>query len=107
MLSPLRDHPDKKLETDMLPLPQIASASTPFSDKTNIAQCSSNGELFSVKPGDLLPYMQKSSEGVRSPVLFLPPTVDSLPPRRHKPCYGWLSSDDEEEPDPLSLEPAT
>ncbi|CAK7325838.1 unnamed protein product [Dovyalis caffra] len=50
---------------------------------------------------------QISSTGVQSPQLFSPLQVDSLPPQRRKPCYGWLSSDDEDEPDLLHLTPAT
>ena len=50
---------------------------------------------------------QISSTGVQSPHLFSPSPVDSLPPQRRKPCYGWLSSDDEDEPDLLHLTPAT
>ncbi|XP_061974538.1 uncharacterized protein LOC133696377 isoform X1 [Populus nigra] len=50
---------------------------------------------------------QISSTGVQSPHLFSPSPVDSLPRQRRKPCYGWLSSDDEDEPDLLHLTPAT
>lgn len=50
---------------------------------------------------------QISSTGVQSPHLFSPSPVDSLPLQRRKPCYGWLSSDDEDEPEFLHLTPAT
>ncbi|KAH8501436.1 hypothetical protein H0E87_016294 [Populus deltoides] len=39
---------------------------------------------------------QISSTAVQSPQMFSPSPVDSLPVQRHKPCYGWLSSDDED-----------
>lgn len=47
-----------------------------------------------------------SSEGVHFPQSCSPSRVDCLPLRRRKPCYGWLSSDDEEEPDLVYLTPA-
>lgn len=50
---------------------------------------------------------QISSTEVQSPHLLSPSPVDSLPLQRRKPCYGWLSSDDEDEPELLHLTPAT
>ncbi|XP_050210623.1 uncharacterized protein LOC126660942 [Mercurialis annua] len=43
------------------------------------------------------------SAGVSSPLLPSPPAVETRPTRRRKPCYGWLSSDDEEEPEAANL----
>ncbi|KAH7855090.1 hypothetical protein Vadar_021145 [Vaccinium darrowii] len=39
-------------------------------------------------------------------VILTPPAVDGLQRRRRKPCYGWISSGDEEEDDFIQLTPA-
>ncbi|XP_073304766.1 uncharacterized protein [Primulina huaijiensis] len=44
----------------------------------------------------------KSSSSIPSP-----PATDTHPPRRYWPCYGWIDSDDDDEPnDFINLDPA-
>lgn len=72
-----------------------------------IVQCALNDKLLStVKAENLLPSAEILPEGVHSLMVCSPPRVESLP-RKNKPCYGWLSSDDEEEQDTVSLLPTT
>ena len=67
---------------------------------------SSHAETSQFKFERKLPCSQNSS-GINSRQLLSPPAVESGTAQTRKICYGWLSSDDEEDPDPVKLEPAT
>ncbi|XP_021664984.2 uncharacterized protein LOC110653580 isoform X2 [Hevea brasiliensis] len=90
--SPSIESPSKKLAL------QVHSAQSHCSSSTVVleaAPCSFKDETCHGKLGRELPSSQISA-GVSSPQLFSPPPVESLLAQEGKPCYGWLSDDDEE-----------
>ncbi|EEF35512.1 uncharacterized protein LOC8270455 [Ricinus communis] len=99
--SPSIESPPQKKHAMVVHTPSINT--TPGA---NAVPCSLKGETSQVKLERKLPSSEISA-GVSSPQLFSPPPVESRPAQRRKPCYGWLSSDDEEEPDLVNLVSAT
>ncbi|XP_021625645.1 probable inactive histone-lysine N-methyltransferase SUVR1 isoform X2 [Manihot esculenta] len=85
-------------QSKRVPSPNIESSATKtlalqVSEPVEAVPCS-NGETCDAKLGRASPTSQISA-GMCSSQLFCLPQVESLPAQRSKPCYGWLSDDEE------------
>lgn len=86
---------------------QASSSQIDSQPSRGFISCCMDGRSSQDKPGKEIQYFSpeiSSSGSCPLPIYALPP-ADSLSSRKRKPCYGWLSSDDDEE-DGVLLTPA-
>ncbi|WCJ19814.1 hypothetical protein M5689_002088 [Euphorbia peplus] len=78
-----------------IPVPCSSKGETSCGKQIALSKISAGGSSLQVK-------VCSQSKHVSSEIrcqLFSPPIVETRSVQRRKPCYGWISSDDDEEPD--------